>query len=134
MQTGFAILAHERLDRVSWLVDLLSGAGAPVVVHLDVRVPASDGDWLKSQMGEGVQVISTQRSEWGMFGLVAATLDCLRALMQMRDDLRHVCLLSGACLPLQHGGRPLRPSPMKPNALGTKVCEFSRSWDWYHSG
>ena len=101
MRTGFVILAHERLDRVAWLVRLLTDAGAAVVVHLDKRVPAKARRGLEAELGDRARVIATQASEWGMFGLVAATLDGLRALLSMRDDLRHVCLLSGSCLPLR---------------------------------
>jgi hypothetical protein len=36
-----------------------------------------------------------------MFGLVSATLDGLRELVRQNAGLRHVCLLSGSCLPLR---------------------------------
>lgn len=100
MRTGFIILAHERLDRAASLAGYLAAAGAAVVIHVDRRVPAAARARLTALPG-CVRVISTRRAEWGMFGLVGAALDAMRALDAMAPDLRHVCLLSGACLPIR---------------------------------
>ena len=97
MRTGFIVLAHERLDLVAQLVEHLSSQGARVVVHIDQAVPEQRRKALVPD--ENVRVISTQRSEWGMFGLVAATLDAVREILRAGWPLRHVALLSGSCLP-----------------------------------
>lgn len=100
MRTGFAILAHERLDRVAALAAPLAAAGAPVAIHVDTRVPPAALGPLAG-LPASVRVLSTRRAEWGMFGLVDAALDAARALEKLEPDLRHVCLLSGACLPIR---------------------------------
>lgn len=89
MTVGFAILAHDRLDRAGALARHLAGHG-PVAVHLDRRV---------ADPGLGVNVLQTQASDWGRFGLVAAALDTAHHLLDRGAS--HVCLLSGACLPIR---------------------------------
>lgn len=101
MAVGFAILAHERLDRVAALVRHLQRGGGAVAVHLDARVPRAEADTFRASVGAGVGVLSTHVAEWGHFGLVEASLSLAAHLLTRHPDLTHVCLLSGACLPLR---------------------------------
>lgn len=96
MAVGFAILAHQRLDRAAALAAYLADHGVPVVVHLDRR--AADPGPLAGI--PGVTVLQTRRADWGGFGLVDATLDCVDALLRGRT-IGHIALLSGSCLPLR---------------------------------
>lgn len=115
---AFAVLAHERLDRAAALVQALAPHG-PVAVHLDASVtdhgPLADVP---------AQVIQTRRAEWGRIGLVEASLDLARVLLAQNvsaenpgrenpgtenarpenartENPSHICLLSGACLPIR---------------------------------
>lgn len=90
---AFAMLAHERLDRAAALASALAAHG-PVAVHLDVTVPDPG-----PLAGTGAEILQTRRAEWGRFGLVAASLDLVRALLP--HDPTHICLVSGACLPIR---------------------------------
>ncbi|MEM9060060.1 MAG: beta-1,6-N-acetylglucosaminyltransferase [Pseudomonadota bacterium] len=92
---GFIVLAHERFDRVAELVRYLSLAG-PVTVHADRRADAR----ALHDLGKRVEVLSVHATEWGMMGLVDATLDAARNLLS-RADVDHVCLVSGSCLPIR---------------------------------
>lgn len=93
---GFIILAHERFDRVATVADTLIKRG-PVVIHVDAAVGS-----LPRGMAEGVSVFSAHRTEWGMMGLVDATLDALSRMRTAEGTLPdHVCLLSGSCLPIR---------------------------------
>ena len=96
MRVGFTVLAHERLDRVAALAGHLAGQGAPVVVHVDRRVR----DLGPLNRLAGVGVLRTRRADWGRFGLVEAALDCAKVLLS-GPPVDHVCLLSGACLPVR---------------------------------
>lgn len=99
MSVGFVILAHDRPQETAALARHLTGQGAPTVIHLDRR---SDGmEELRAALGDTARVISTQASDWGRFGLVAATLDAARKLLGEAPEIGHVCLLSGNCLPLR---------------------------------
>ena len=94
---GFILLAHENLHRVAQLARFLALTG-PVVIHVDRR---SDRQGL-TDLGPRVQVISTRSCEWGMMGLVDATLDAARILLSEKaEPVGHVCLLSGSCLPVR---------------------------------
>ncbi|MEM9139804.1 MAG: beta-1,6-N-acetylglucosaminyltransferase, partial [Pseudomonadota bacterium] len=92
---GAIILAHERLDRVAMLAHHLTDNGIKVVVHVDIRVSPTELAPLA-----GLDVIQTQASDWGSFGLVQACLDAAEVLL-CEDTISHICLLSGACLPMQ---------------------------------
>ena len=95
---GFIILAHENFHRVAELARFLSLSG-PVVIHVDRRVTAH----ALPDLGGQITIISTRAGEWGMIGLVDATLDAARTLLS-RHDVSHVCLLSGGCLPIRPAG------------------------------
>lgn len=99
MTVGFIILAHEAPHHVARLAGHLAAQGAPVVVHLDRRADCRAE--LERGLPNQVRLISTQASEWGMYGLVGATLDAARTLLADHPGLGHVYLLSGACLPLR---------------------------------
>ncbi|MEM6663086.1 MAG: beta-1,6-N-acetylglucosaminyltransferase [Pseudomonadota bacterium] len=98
MSVGFAMLAHERLDRAAAVARHLALSGSPVVVHLDTRSAAADRAAFQRSAGDGVTAISTRAADWGRIGLVEASLDCLKEFS--RDGLPdHVTLISGSCLP-----------------------------------
>ncbi|MEM7505446.1 MAG: beta-1,6-N-acetylglucosaminyltransferase [Pseudomonadota bacterium] len=99
MSVGFIVLAHEKPQEVTALARHLNGQGAPVVIHLDKR--AGYLDELRKALGDAARVISTQASDWGRFGLVAASLDAARELLREAPGVGHVCLLSGNCMPLR---------------------------------
>ncbi|MEL6475822.1 MAG: beta-1,6-N-acetylglucosaminyltransferase [Pseudomonadota bacterium] len=99
MTVGFALLTHDQPRVVADLARHLTYQGAPVMLHLDRR--ATGGPELERALDGAAEVISTQASEWGMFGLVQATLDLAAALLARHPEVSHVFLLSGACLPLR---------------------------------
>lgn len=101
MVPGFVILAHDALHRVAQLARHLADAGAPVVVHVDRRVSPAARAALQEGAGSDVTVIATWAPEWGRFSLVAATLDAVEELLARAPEVGHVCLLSGACLPIR---------------------------------
>lgn len=98
---GFVILAHARLDRAAALARHLSVQGAPVVVHLDRRVPGSARTAFQRDAGERIGVIAEHAAEWGRMGMVDASLAGARALLAAHPGVGHIQLLSGACLPLR---------------------------------
>jgi hypothetical protein len=96
---AYLMLAHAGLDRAGALARHLAGSGAPVAVHLDAR---ADGAAFARALAPGrVIAVPRRRSDWGGFGLVAASLDGLQALMASGQAFSHVALVSGADLPLR---------------------------------
>ncbi|MFK7942442.1 MAG: beta-1,6-N-acetylglucosaminyltransferase [Paracoccaceae bacterium] len=108
---GFVMLAHARFDRAAQVVRHVAAGGSPVVVHLDVRTPAQTKADFTANIGQDAIVLSEHAADWGRFGLVAATLTSTERLLADHPGLSHVCLISGACL-------PLRPMPDLQGFLG----------------
>ncbi|MEM7744321.1 MAG: beta-1,6-N-acetylglucosaminyltransferase [Pseudomonadota bacterium] len=93
MGVGFAMLAHVRLDRASDVARHLAAQGASVVVHVDPRSPERWG-------ADEIPIVSEHTAEWGQLGMIDATWAAVTPLLS-RPDVTHVCLMSGACLPLR---------------------------------
>ena len=100
MTTAFLMLAHDNLAVAGEVAGVLSAGGRPVAVHLDARASANGVAAFRDAAGD-VAMITRRRCDWGMFPLVAATLDGLQALISSGRDFSHVMLVSGADLPLR---------------------------------
>jgi len=103
VNVGFAILAHVNLHRAGQLARALADWGAPVALHVDARAPEAEFAALREACADRprIALIDRRPCEWGMFSLVEATLDCVSHLLQTAPGIGHVCLLSGACLPIR---------------------------------
>ena len=97
------MLVHEHLNRAEQLARHWVAGGCPVIIHVDRTVPdATFNPFVASLSDEPRVTFSTRhRCEWGMWGLVAATLDSSQILLDRYPEVRHVYLASGACLPLR---------------------------------
>lgn len=104
MSVGFVLLCHSALDRAAQVARHLARSGAPVVVHLDARVPARQATAFHAALAdEGCVRFSARHScEWGTWGLVAATQSAAELLLRAFPQVSHVFLASGSCLPLRH--------------------------------
>jgi hypothetical protein len=100
---GVILLVHTAFDRAEQLVRHWAGAGCAVVVHVDSAVPARLHDPFRARLADLPRVAFSprHRCEWGTWGLVAATLDAARLLLDRAPEAAHVFLASGACLPLR---------------------------------
>ena len=95
------ILAHGDLVRTGQVVRHLSAGAVPVALHVDRR-SAPDATSLDAlRRLPGVTLLPRTPSRWGSWGLVEASLAGSRTLFADNPGLGHVCLLSGACLPLR---------------------------------
>lgn len=103
MTLGVVMLVHTAFDRAEQVIRHLIAAGCPVVVHVDRRVVRRRHDAFRAALGDLplVRFSPRHRCEWGGWGLVAATLDASEMLLRDFADIRHVYLMSGACLPLR---------------------------------
>ena len=103
MTVGVIMLVHENLHRAEQLARHWVAGGCPVVIHVDSNVPDATIKPFVAALGDEPKVkFSTRhRCEWGMWGLVAATLDASQILLDSFPEVRHVYLASGACMPLR---------------------------------
>ena len=102
MSTGFVMLAHAALDRAAQVARILSGAGCPLVIHVDARVGAGYQAFAaKVSDLPDVTLAPRIRCEWGTWSLVQASREGAEALLSAYPHLTHVCLISGSCLPIK---------------------------------
>lgn len=97
------MLVHEHLNRAEQLARHWVAGGCPVVIHVDRTVPDATFNRFVASLSDEPRVTfsSRHRCEWGMWGLVAATLDSSQILLDRYPEVRHVYLASGACVPLR---------------------------------
>jgi len=100
---GILMLCHTALDRAAQVARHWAAEGCPVVLHLDARVGPAAAARLQAALAglPGVRFCPRRRCDWGTWGLVAATQDAAAVMLGAFPSVRHVCLASGACLPLR---------------------------------
>ncbi|MFW2545542.1 beta-1,6-N-acetylglucosaminyltransferase [Primorskyibacter sp. 2E107] len=103
MTVGIVMLVHTALDRAAQTARHWSRGGCPVVIHVDKIVPKSRYDRLVKDLSDLPDVLfcKRHRCEWGTWGLVAASQDASERLLDRFEEVRHVYLSSGSCLPLR---------------------------------
>ena len=100
---GIVMLCHTALGRAAELARHWAASGCPVVIHVDRRVPRDDIETMRRALADCPGIVFSERyaCEWGTWSLVAATLAATQQLLADHADVRHVCLVSGMCLPLR---------------------------------
>ena len=103
MSVGFVMLAHADLYRAAQVAKLISDAGCPLTVHIDSRVTETLHEAFVSQVAKLPAVTLAPRiaCDWGTWSLVQASRGASEALLDAHADIDHVCLISGACLPIK---------------------------------
>lgn len=103
MSVGVLLLVHTAFDRAEQVARIWADAGCPVVIHVDAKVSTQKFDAFKSALSDlnDVRFCKRHRCVWGMWGLVAATQSAAEVMLAEFDDVRHVYLSSGSCLPLR---------------------------------
>nr|WP_255670560.1 beta-1,6-N-acetylglucosaminyltransferase [Cognatishimia sp. F0-27] len=99
-------MAHTALRRVEQVARHWAQGGCPVVIHVDGTVPDPRYAALRRRL-EGQPLIGfapRHRCEWGGWGIVAASRDAAQMVLDGFEDVTHVYLTSGACLPLRPVG------------------------------
>ena len=102
---AFFILCHRLPDHVIRLVDRLRDENSVFVIHVDKRADREVYDTLKafSNATPGQVLLCRQRCRcyWGRFGIVQATLSCIRETVELGLPVDYVFLLSGQDYPIQ---------------------------------
>jgi hypothetical protein len=100
---GFVMLVHDPLDRAAEVARHLARQGAPVVIHVDARVPKPAFDTFAARLGDMPHIRFARRRpcRWGTWSIVAATLDATRQILAEFPEVGHVLLACGTALPLR---------------------------------
>ena len=103
MSVGIIMLVHTAFDRAEQVARHWSAAGCPIVIHADKAVPRRAYTDFQKALADlpDVRFCKRHRCEWGTWGLVAATQSAGQTMLDEFDDVRHVYLASGSCLPLR---------------------------------
>lgn len=97
------MLVHDPLDRAAEVARHLATHGAPVVVHVDARVPDAGFRAFTARFGDlpDVRFAPRRRCRWGTWSIVEATLEGCRQLLSDFPDVGHVFLVCGTALPIR---------------------------------
>ena len=103
MTLGVIMLVHTALARAAQVAQHWAASGCPVVIHVDRRVSRAGFDRFAQSLAHvpHLEVISSNRCEWGTWGIVAATQAASTRMLTAFPQVRHVLLTSGSCLPLR---------------------------------
>ncbi|MHA7829081.1 MAG: DUF5927 domain-containing protein [Roseovarius sp.] len=103
MSVGIIMLVHTAFDRAEQVARHWAAAGCPLVIHADKSVPAKTYKAFVNALSDlpDVRFCKRHRCEWGTWGLVAATQSAGQLMLDEFEDVRHVYLASGSCLPLR---------------------------------
>ena len=101
MHIAFLILAHDKPEQLGALIRALP-ADAPVFVHFDAWAKPQHWERAKLIIAQlpNVQFVPRHGCRWGSFGIVAATIELVAALVGSRADFDYAALLSGADYPI----------------------------------
>ena len=103
MSVGIVMLVHTALGRAEQVARHWSAAGCPVVIHVDKGVPRRTFDAFVHALSNVKDVTFSKRyrCEWGTWGIVAASQSACEKMLADFQNVRHVYLASGSCLPLR---------------------------------
>ena len=103
MSLGFVMMVHEALDRAGQVARHWAGAGCPVVIHVDAKVPAGEFIAFRQSLGDlgNVHFCRRYACEWGTWSLVEAAQAGAVDMLTLFPEASHVYLASGSCLPLR---------------------------------
>lgn len=98
---GVALIVHGFDASSRLLVERLMRDYDSIVIHVDTSVDPQVLESYQAFASPNVLVINTRHVEWGRWGIVAATLDAVAALLERAPDLDYVAVISGSCYPIQ---------------------------------
>ena len=100
---GFVMLCHTALHRAAQVARYWAGRGCPVVIHVDRSTSDARFSHLRDQLADVANIRFSPRHvcEWGTWGIFAATQEASELMLKDFPEVRHVCLVSGSCLPLR---------------------------------
>ncbi|MDS9467047.1 beta-1,6-N-acetylglucosaminyltransferase [Paracoccus sp. MBLB3053] len=103
VKLGIVMLCHNELPIATRMAQVWANGGVPVAIHVDAKASSDALATMKIDLARRDEIIFTPRHpcEWGTFSLVRATQDAASLLLDRFEDVTHVMVVSGSCLPLR---------------------------------
>lgn len=103
VKLGIVMLCHNQLPTAARMARVWADGGAMVAIHIDAKAPSDAVRTLQTDLASHEQIVFSRRHpcEWGTFSLVRATQDAAALLLDRFEDVTHVMVVSGSCLPLR---------------------------------
>ncbi len=103
MSVGIIMLVHTALDRAEQVARHWAAAGCSVVIHVDGNVGRKTNAAFQKSLSDvaDIQFCKRHKCEWGTWGIVAAAQSAAEQILANFENVRHVYLSSGSCLPLR---------------------------------
>lgn len=103
VRLGVVMLCHDRLEIAARMARLWCDGGAALTIHVDRSADPVEQEALRAALRGSAEVLWAPRRacDWGTFGLVEATQDGARMILDHFPDVTHVMVVSGSCLPLR---------------------------------
>lgn len=103
MSLGVVMLVHTAFDRAEQMARHWAAGGCPVVIHVDAVVSRKLFRAFVKSLADvpGIRFSKRVRCDWGTWGLVSASQTASEMLLIENNDVSHVYLVSGSCLPLR---------------------------------
>jgi len=104
MKLCFIILAHDKMDRLVRLINLILKQECAVCLHLDKKVPEKDVTSLQDKIdvsNSPFLLVDRVKCAWGTFSLVEAVLNAVKKIDESGYSPDYVYLISGADIPVK---------------------------------
>ncbi len=105
-QICYLLLCHKNPAAVIDQVNMLTGQGDCVVIHIDRSAPSEVGQQIRSGLAgmADVRFAKSVKCGWGEWSLVKASLNALRLGEAEFPEATHFYLISGDCMPIKSAG------------------------------
>lgn len=103
LRVAYLILAHRYPEQIVRLIKRLDSESATFLVHLDRKTDDRIYHWLVQQLGGAANVHFVRRYTcyWAGFGIVQATIQGIRDVIEKRVPFDYLALLTGQDYPIK---------------------------------
>lgn len=103
MRVAYLILAHRYPEQLVRLVRRLDSDSSTFLIHLDKKADESRYSWLVRQLGSkpNVHFLKRHTCYWAGFGIVRATIEGVKRVIEKQIPFDYLALLSGQDYPIK---------------------------------
>lgn len=103
MRVAYLILAHRYPEQLVRLVRRLDTDSATFLIHLDKKVDETMYSWLVHQLSSkpNVHFLKRRTCYWAGFGIVRATIEGVKSVIEKQIPFDYLALLSGQDYPIK---------------------------------